>query len=147
MLFAMDLTPAQVVHSLRLGKEDRVLESKTIWACLACQTCTARCPQEVDVDRLLTAARVIAKEKGLEPAVKEIANFLESYMENMYLYGRIGEIPLLATLKLKEQNFFDDFMLGIKLLARGRLSLLDLPKNAQEYRELYNRTKEKEKAK
>jgi heterodisulfide reductase subunit C len=130
-----------------LGQEDRVLKSKSIWACLACQTCTARCPQEVDVDRLLTSARIVARQKGVEPAIKEIANFLESYMENMYLYGRIGEIPLLVTLKLKEQTFFDDFLLGIKLFTRGRLSLLDLPKGAAEYRELYNRTRENEQMK
>lgn len=147
MLFAMDLTPAQIVHSLRLGQEQNVLESKAIWACVACQTCTARCPQDVDVDQLLTAARIVARRRGMEPAIKEISDFLESYMENMYLYGRIGEIPLLLTLKIKEQNFFDDFMLGIRLFTRGRLSLLDLPKGASQYRELYNRTKAKEESK
>jgi len=144
MVFAMDLTPAQFVHALRLGDEEKVLHSDTIWVCLSCETCTTRCPQEVDVDKLLMAARIVAKEQGIVPTITEIPNFYESYMENMYLYGRIGELPFIVTLKLKEQNFFDDFALGLQLLSRGRLNLLDLPKGGATYRELYKRTMEKE---
>lgn len=31
MVFAMDLTPAQFVHALRLGEEEKVLHSDAIW--------------------------------------------------------------------------------------------------------------------
>lgn len=141
---AMDLTPAQIVHLLRLGREEKVLKSHSIWACLACQTCTARCPQDVDVDKLLTAARIVAMQQGILPEKREMYNFILSYMENLYLYGRLGEIPLLLTLKLKEQNFFDDFVLGLQLLTRGRLNLVDLPHGGDTYRELYKKTREKE---
>lgn len=147
LVFAMDLTPAQVVHALRLGQEEKVLHSNTIWICLSCETCTTRCPQEVDVDKLMMAARIVAKEQEIVPKVDEIPTFYESYMENMFLFGRIGELPLIMTLKLKEQNFFDDFALGIDLLARGRLKLLDLPEGGAVYRKVYERTLEKEQSK
>ena len=39
-----DLTPNQVMRSVQFNDE-RVLESKTIWLCASCQTCTTRCPQ------------------------------------------------------------------------------------------------------
>ncbi len=146
MIFAMDMTPAQIIHALRLGHEDKVLHSDAIWVCLSCETCTTRCPQEVDVDKLLMSARIVAKAEGIVPKVNEIPAFYESYLENMYLYGRIGELPLIVTLKLKEQNFFDDFALGWNLLSRGRLSLFHLPQGGATYRELYKRTIEKEKS-
>lgn len=144
LVFAMDITPAQVVHALRLGQEEKVLRSASIWVCLSCETCTTRCPQEVDLDKLMMAARIMARERGIVPKVEEILNFYESYMENMYLYGRIGEVALILTLKLKEQNFFDDVALGIDLFVRGRLKLLDLPEGGAIYRRLYKRTLEKE---
>ena len=44
----MDLKPAQVRHSVRLGREETVLNSNTIWLCLECETGSARCPQQVE---------------------------------------------------------------------------------------------------
>ncbi len=35
----MDLKPAQVMHSIRLGREDSVLHSTAIWLCLGCEAC------------------------------------------------------------------------------------------------------------
>ena len=37
----MDLNPNQVLRLAQLG-DDSVLESKTIWVCASCQTCTTR---------------------------------------------------------------------------------------------------------
>ena len=44
----MDLHPNQVMRAAQLD-DVSVLESKTIWACASCQTCTTRCPQGIDI--------------------------------------------------------------------------------------------------
>ena len=40
----MDYTPAQVIHAVRLGLKDLVLNSNTFWLCIACGTCFYICP-------------------------------------------------------------------------------------------------------
>lgn len=59
----MDLLPNQVIRYAQFGME-KVLESKTIWVCAACQTCYARCPHGVDLTRIMEALRLIALERG-----------------------------------------------------------------------------------
>ena len=70
----MDLMPNQVMRSVQLG-DDRVLESKTIWLCAACQTCTTRCPQGLDIAGIMDALRIEAKRRGLPPVIPEIDKF------------------------------------------------------------------------
>ena len=87
----MDLKPAQVMHSIRLGREESVLNSTAIWLCLGCETCSARCPQQVEPAAAMNAARVIALRKGIKPAVKEIGIYYRGFVDNMRLNGKIHD--------------------------------------------------------
>ena len=63
--FAMDMLPSQVIRFAQLGLVERLLESKTIWLCAACQTCYTRCPKGVDLSRIMEALReIVMYEKG-----------------------------------------------------------------------------------
>ena len=63
--FAMDLLPSQVIRFAQLGLVERLLESKTIWLCAACQTCYTRCPKGVDLSRIMEALReIVMYERG-----------------------------------------------------------------------------------
>jgi heterodisulfide reductase subunit C len=57
--FAMDILPSQVIRFAQLGMVDRLLDSKTIWLCAACQTCYTRCPKGIDLSRIMEALREI----------------------------------------------------------------------------------------
>jgi heterodisulfide reductase subunit C len=142
----MDLTPAQVVHHLLLGDWDAVLESEAIWVCVHCETCTARCPQEVDISKLFNAARVIAWREGRVAKDQAIATYFASFLENLYLYGRSAELPLTVICKLKSENYLRDFRLGLRLIARGRLNFFSLPRGGARYRRLFERVRQKEAA-
>ncbi len=144
LLSAMDLTPAQVVHHIILGEWEPVLHSQAIWLCVHCETCTARCPQEVDVSKLFTAARVRAWRSGKVSRDQGIAAYFASFLENLYLYGRSAELPLTLICKLKSEEYFRDFNLGLRLIARGRLNFLSLPRGGALYRRLYDRVQQKE---
>ncbi len=144
MLSAMDLTPAQVVHHALLGDWDPVLKSEAIWACVHCETCTARCPQDVDISKLLHAARAAAWRSGKVAPDQAIAAYFASFLENLYLYGRSAELPLTIICKVKSEDYFRDFMLGLRLIARGRLNFLSLPRGGTTYRRLYERVREME---
>ncbi len=67
---AMDHTPAQLIHGMRLGMDDLVLNSKTMWLCASCETCTTMCPQDVDVAKVMDAVKSIALHQGIKPAVQ-----------------------------------------------------------------------------
>jgi len=62
---AMPYGPAQMVRMVQLGLKDDLLESPSIWFCLQCETCGARCPNEISIAGLTQALRQIAiEEKG-----------------------------------------------------------------------------------
>ncbi len=146
MLPLMELTPAQIVHKLLLGETDDVLASNAIWTCVHCETCTARCPQGVDVCGVLHAARAASWASGTVDRKHPIATYFASFVENLWLYGRSAELPLTVICKVKSEEYLRDFTLGIGMLARGRLPLLSVPRGAGLYRRIFNNVRRKEAA-
>ena len=59
MSFAMDFLPNQVIRLVQLGLEEDIAKSKTVWICACCFTCTVRCPQGVDLAKLMEAVRLV----------------------------------------------------------------------------------------
>lgn len=66
MSFAMDLLPNQIIHLVRLGLEEDIAKSKTIWLCASCLTCSVRCPRGVDLSRIMEALRLITLRKNID---------------------------------------------------------------------------------
>jgi heterodisulfide reductase subunit D len=60
---AMPYRPAQMVRMVQLGLKDELLESPSIWYCLHCETCGARCPNEISIARLTQGLRQMAMEE------------------------------------------------------------------------------------
>jgi heterodisulfide reductase subunit D len=63
---AMDYNPRRMLHMLRLGLGERVLNSRAIWLCTSCYSCTARCPREIKITDTIIGLRRLAVERGLE---------------------------------------------------------------------------------
>lgn len=61
--FSVDLLPNQVIRLAQLGIED-VLDSETIWACVACLNCVVHCPKGIDLPRVMEALRLINIERS-----------------------------------------------------------------------------------
>ena len=68
--YAMDHTPAQLIHGMRLGVDDLILNSKAMWLCASCETCTNRCPQDVDVAKVADAVKITALRQGIKSAAQ-----------------------------------------------------------------------------
>lgn len=122
--YAMDYTPTQLIHAIQLGLTDLALNSKTIWLCASCQTCTTRCPQDVDLASVMDAVRIIAQRQKIKAKIPEIPAFYRSSLANIGFFGRMYELGLIAILKLFTRNFTKDIGLGLKMLARGKLNIL-----------------------
>ncbi|MBI2440477.1 MAG: 4Fe-4S dicluster domain-containing protein [Lentisphaerae bacterium] len=124
MNYAMDLTPAQLIHAIRLGLKDLVLNSKTMWLCSSCQTCSTRCPQEVDIARVMDAVKIIAVAEGVKPQVPKVIAFNKATLRNIKWFGRMYELGLICDLKLRTLEFFKDLGLGVRMLRKGKLKLV-----------------------
>ncbi|MDQ7826870.1 MAG: 4Fe-4S dicluster domain-containing protein [Candidatus Eremiobacteraeota bacterium] len=122
--FAMDDAPSKIIHAIRLGLKDMVLGSNTIWICASCKTCTARCPQGIDIAAVMDAARKISLREGFNPPEKDITIFYEEMLRMVKLTGRSFEPGLIGMLKLRTGNFTEDLGLGLTLLLKGKLPVL-----------------------
>ncbi|NTU84490.1 MAG: heterodisulfide reductase [Chloroflexales bacterium] len=60
---AMDLLPDALIRHLTLGLPG-VLERRTIWICVGCESCVERCPRAIDVARVMEALRQIRLQEG-----------------------------------------------------------------------------------
>ena len=67
--YAMDHTPVQLIHGMRFGMDDFILNSKTMWLSAYCETYTTRCQQDVDVAKVMHAVKITAMPQGIKPAV------------------------------------------------------------------------------
>jgi Fe-S oxidoreductase len=86
----MDFTPRKAIHFLREGLLDAVLQSNTLWLCVSCYNCTARCPTGLKItDVLFPSMRDAAINAGLT-----LPGELKKTLDNAYRYGNsLGEGP------------------------------------------------------
>jgi heterodisulfide reductase subunit C len=122
--FAMDYKPNQVMQMVSLGMKDRVLSSKTIWVCASCYTCSTRCPNDIDIAKVMDWLRQCALREGVTPAEKEVPLFHAAFLDSIRTHGRVHELGMMARYKMKTGKFFDDFKLGWKMFSKGKLKLL-----------------------
>ena len=58
MVLEMDITPSNMMRMVQLGQEE-VMDTKTMWLCASCFTCTTRCPRGLDPAKVAEALRQI----------------------------------------------------------------------------------------
>lgn len=90
LAFAMDHTPRKAIHLLKEGLLGPVVKSNTLWLCVSCYSCTARCPSGLKItDVLFPALRDAAFAAGVQPPAE-----FKKALDNTYRYGNsFGEAP------------------------------------------------------
>jgi heterodisulfide reductase subunit C len=139
--YAMDYSPVQLMHAIRLGLDDLVLNSRTIWLCAACETCTTRCPQAIDIARVMDAAKIIALRRGVKPAIPEVRSFYGAALASIRNHGRMFELGMIMDLKLRTLDLFKDAGLGLRMFRKGKLKILPRFKGARTTRQIFRRVK------
>lgn len=122
--FAMDYNIDTIIKMIQMGKEDEVLNSSTIWLCASCETCITRCPNEVDIARMMDVLREMVLEAGVDVKEKRILKFHEAFLSNIRMGGRINEPLMIVGYKLKSGDYFSDMALGMKMFKKGKLSFV-----------------------
>jgi len=141
--FAMDIYPDQVIRLVNLGQKERVLRCSTIWICSACETCTTRCPNEVDIAATMDALKEMAVREGVQIPEPKTYAFHRAFVEDIRRRGRMFEGRLMQSYLLKSGELFrkladgtirEEISLGLNMFKKGRLPLL--PKGIKDKKEI-----------
>ena len=125
----MDNPPCRLMRLVQMGRIEEALKSESLWYCLGCQTCTARCPQNMEVCGTIDALRSMALEKGiLSPnrARKLVEAFHHAFLNTVRKNGRLQELALVNSYKLRTGTFFQDIDAGIKMMLQGKINPLSM---------------------
>lgn len=136
---AMDLLPNQVLRHIQYGHRERVLGSKTIWICASCYTCSVRCPNDIDIAKIMDTLRHLAIRSGSKSGEKDIPVFHSLFLEEIKSKGRIHELSLILRFKSKTRDFLKDAGLGWKMFRLGKIRLFPSSfRGGKEIKEIFN---------
>lgn len=127
--FAMDYPPNQIIRMAQLGLKDRVIDSSTIWLCASCETCATRCPNDIDIVRVMDILRGISIREGRTQETK-LPLFHSTFLDGIKSKGRVHELSLILRYTLTSGDMFkfkkllNDIILGLKMFLRGKLVIL-----------------------
>ena len=153
--FEMDLLPHQIIRSVILNRKEKALSSKTIWLCASCETCTTRCPNEIDIAKVMDVLRQIQRESGMPAQEPKIPIFHKAFLNSIKKKGRVHELTMIQQYnqesgdlkeKVKAGTWKNDVKLGLKMFFRGKLKLLP-PKcsGVKEVQKLFEQAEEHKK--
>lgn len=122
--FAMDYYPHQIIRMLQLGRIDEILHADSIWVCASCETCFTRCPNEIEIPRLMDYLKQWALSQGIKPAEERVAIFHQEFLNNIKRFGRINEAMLMGGYQLRTGlgGMLKNLLLAGRMLKRGRLA-------------------------
>ncbi len=88
---AMRYRPAQMMRMAQFGLEDSLAGDASIWRCLGCDTCTAHCPHDLSVRRLVEVMRQhVMQERYLDGGVEAVGEE-EALRKGIRALGMMGE--------------------------------------------------------
>ena len=141
----MEYGPDRVLRMVQLGEKERLLASHDIWLCASCETCGTRCPNEIDIARVMDALRQTAVAEAAHVAEPEALKFHRLFLYEVRNMGRMHEATLLASYKLWTLNLLADMDSGAKMLVKGKVPLLPhFIKGRSEVKKIYASAKERE---
>jgi heterodisulfide reductase subunit C len=120
----MDLQPNQVLRLIQINDMDTVLKCSTMWICASCQTCSVRCPEEIDIAKIMDSIRKLALEAKGPLGEKNVVKFDEIFLDSIRKRGRVHELELVMKYNLALRQPFKDAQLGPVMFARGKLGFL-----------------------
>jgi len=140
--FAMEYNPNKIIKMIQMGMRDKVLSSSTIWLCASCETCVTRCPNDVDIARMMDVLREMAIESQVDVKEKNILKFHEAFLSSVKMGGRINEPTMIAHYKLKSGDLFSDLGVGLSMFMKGKLSIFSpKTKDIKSVRKIFEETK------
>ena len=119
--FAYDLPVNQVMRLVQTGQKEAALKCKSIWLCATCESCTTRCPNGIEVARVMDVLRHMAGREGIA-TVGQVKKFRDTFLKSVRAHGRVFELGLMAGYITRTGRFWTDVDLGPLIAPKGKLS-------------------------
>lgn len=118
--FVYDIPVHQIMRLLQAGQKNTILKSRSLWLCATCESCTTRCPNNIDVARIMDVLRHMARREGFVPE-KQVKQFNDCFLKSVKRHGRVFELGTLISYVTRSGRFMTDVDLGPKVLAKGKI--------------------------
>jgi heterodisulfide reductase subunit C2 len=118
-----DLKPHELVRMVQMDQRDAVLSSRFIWECTSCQTCTTRCPQNVDLAAMNDALRAMSRAAQTVASGTAVPVFNDVFLDTVRERGRVFELGLMIRFKLRTKRFFEDAGKAPMMILKEKLPL------------------------
>ncbi|MDR1039679.1 MAG: 4Fe-4S dicluster domain-containing protein [Deltaproteobacteria bacterium] len=125
----MDYGPHGIMRLTVLGLKKEALSSNTIWRCVGCHTCAAVCPMALDIAGIMDYLRGECLKEKIQPGDRPILEFHRAFLWSVRRHGRCSKVELmghhkLLTLGSGPKAWFQDAILGTRMILKGKLHLL-----------------------
>lgn len=127
----MEFVPRKVIAMVRADMREEVLRTSSMWRCLSCYLCTARCPRDVKPTDILHAIETIAIREGKASKETSTPVMYQAFADSIKSNGRVHEFGFMV-------NYYTKIMpnlishpvdaakklpLALSLIRHGRLPL------------------------
>lgn len=120
----MDIQPNQVLRLIQINDPEPLLRCQTIWICASCQTCSVRCPEQIDIAKIMDSLRKLSLESQVSPGEERIVKFDNLFLNSIQKRGRVHELELVMRYNLTTLQLFKDIHLGLLMISRRKLSFM-----------------------
>jgi heterodisulfide reductase subunit C len=125
----MDYGPHGIMRLAVLGLKKEALSSNTVWRCVGCHTCAAVCPMAIDIAGVMDFLRGECLREKIQPGDRPILEFHRAFLWSVRRHGRCHKVELmghhkLLTLGSGPKAWFQDAILGTRMILKGKLHLL-----------------------
>ncbi len=145
--FAMDILPRQLWRLVLAGRTEDVFRSRTFLLCSQCFRCTLRCPRGLQPTEAMTELKNLAyRSDGF--ARSESVVFYRYFLESVRKHGRVHEMELMSGYFSAMRNPVLPFRfasLGIRLIGKGKLTIVPSAKGCPGLEALFRKVDEMEK--
>jgi heterodisulfide reductase subunit C len=127
LVFAMDIQPHRLMHSLQLGLVDEVLDSDTIWVCASCETCTTRCPNNIDIAHVIDTLRQLSVKRKVKDSQRSVVVFHDAFLSSIRQFGRVHEATMAVAYAFKNEGIKGirkQLNLGLEMMRKGKIRIL-----------------------
>ena len=123
MSFTYDYSVSRLMRLIQAGQKEIVLSAKALWMCASCETCTQRCPNMIDVAKVMDVCRHMSRREG-KGGVFAVKTFWDSFITSVGMNGKVHEIGLMVMYMARTGRFWTDVDLAPKALPKGKMSIL-----------------------
>jgi heterodisulfide reductase subunit C len=117
----MELVPAQIMHAAQLNLKEMILKANSIWLCASCETCTTRCPQDIDISKVMDSLRIIARREKVKAKIPLVPIFYNLNLLTLRFVGCIYELGVAGYMRFRAGTLIKDLPIAKAFINKRKL--------------------------